>query len=60
MSKELDLMDELVKEHLKSYQVWFARLPFPYSFFFELKPLSFLSGNIEETSLQPSILLPEK
>ena len=22
LSKELDLMDELVKEHLKSYQVW--------------------------------------
>lgn len=22
LGKELDIMDELVKEHLKSYQVW--------------------------------------
>lgn len=39
LSKELDLMDELVREHIKSYQVWCVSLPpfLPWSF--DLLPL---------------------
>lgn len=36
LSEELDLLDQLVKHHLKSYQVWCARPVFRFG---ENKPL---------------------